>query len=226
MIQRLSRTLEVRRRTQTSIISVSATAASPELSADIANSIGEAYLDQQIEARLGSNQRAATFLRERTDGLAKEISDVEAKIESFVSSKMSEYGTPESKALLQQLERQALGRTENISTLMGLQSAMRADDYNRMAKIVDGALLSQRKELEALTGDPQSSQQALHHIETLNQNIRAAAERRLSDIQGQVTVAEKEEANLRFYLQPKKIMVKMQSWLTLFKKVMEALTYF
>ena len=124
------------------------------MSADIANSIGEAYLDQQIEARLGSNQRAATFLRERTEGLTQEISDIEAKIESFVASKMSEFGTPESKAILQQLERQALGRTENITNLMELQAALKADDFNRMAEVVDGALLSQRKKLEALTGDP------------------------------------------------------------------------
>jgi uncharacterized protein involved in exopolysaccharide biosynthesis len=64
LVTNLGDALRIRRRGLTSVLAVSAVSKSPEKAAEIANSVSDAFIDLQVEARVQSAQRAARFLQE------------------------------------------------------------------------------------------------------------------------------------------------------------------
>jgi capsular exopolysaccharide synthesis family protein len=194
-VQQLSQSLNIARRGLTNIISVSATAASPELAAKIANVVANAYLEEQINAKLTSNDRAAAFLRDRVESLAASIAKSESDIDNFVTSKLDQLGSPETKALLTKLADESRKRAEAGTSLADIQQALAADDYMRLARLAEATqagLAEQRQQLvaqmAAMTDQPGLAD-ATQKLQTLDAEIKAAAQKRVADLQDKISLS-------------------------------------
>ena len=195
LVSALSHVINISRRGLTSIIAISATDRSAEGAAQIANAVGDAYLQEEIEARLTSAQQASAFLRERVDGLASDVTQLEAQIDSYVTSKMSEIGSPAAKALMAQLQQVTNDRDSSGASLSQLQAGLQSGDFDRLSGMLDSAqadLAAQRRSLVAeLTATDQDRVAAAREkLASLDQEIQAAANQRATSLQSALNDAD------------------------------------
>jgi len=69
------------RRTQ--LVDISFQTYSPQLAADVANAIGDAYIESQLEAKLGITQKAASWLGGRLGELRAQLDDSETRLQAY-----------------------------------------------------------------------------------------------------------------------------------------------
>lgn len=207
MLEQLSKRFEIERLGLTKVISVSAVADSPDTASELANALTNAYLEEQIEGRLDASQRAVSFLRERVNKLASEISAQEDELEQFIEHTLAEYGTEESQDLLRRLERERVGQVENISTLAGIEAALQANDLDRVSRLLNAAeegFDERRERLTELARAGEVNEEGLEAVQedlaTLDQDIRAAAERRVTELRTVISSSEQDTTDLRAQL--------------------------
>ncbi|HEX9904764.1 MAG TPA: polysaccharide biosynthesis tyrosine autokinase [Propylenella sp.] len=208
LIDPVSEILAVSRRPLTNVIAISATAESPTLAARIANAVADSYLAEQIDAKVSSSQRAADFLRNRVNDLAREIDDLEARIDAFATSKLADLGTPEARELLRQVDQSRTRRAGMASTLSGLQAALDERDYDRMAQLLSteapdfarrrNALLNA---LEPDGADAAAFERSRQDLSALEDEIRAAAASRVALLRSEVASADNQSARVRAELE-------------------------
>jgi succinoglycan biosynthesis transport protein ExoP len=203
IVEQLSRSLDIDRRGITSVISVSATATSAEGAAETANTVANAYLEEQIDAKLMSNDRATAILGDRVKNLGLRVAEAERGIDKFVSSKLEQLGSPESKALLVRLSEEASKRVAIGATLADLQQALGNEDYVRLAEVAEtqrAGLAQQRLQLVttlAESGNQKRLANAQQKLQALDEEIKAAAQRRASDLQDEILLSNGLSASLR-----------------------------
>jgi polysaccharide biosynthesis transport protein len=203
IVDRLARSLNISRRGYTAVLSIAATAKSPEMAAKTANSVAQAYLDEQISERLDATNRAADFLRKQVDRLAKDISDGEAAIDAFVNSKLAELGSPEAKKMLTVLGEEAKKRSTQGAALNQLQEAFQSLDYVKLAQLTGNAtadLATRRLALiDQLSGTTDAARlsQMRDQLDQLDQQIKSEAEQQVSTLQQQIAASNSRSADLR-----------------------------
>lgn len=138
LVDQFQEVVRVNRRGQTSVIAFSATMRSPANAAAIANAASEAYLDEQIAAKLSIAERATQFLRERVNELGVAIQDSEADIDRFVIEKTSEIGSPEIRTRIAELRENLAGeerqRAEQLATLNAVERLARGEEPAALAE--------------------------------------------------------------------------------------------
>ncbi len=80
---RLKRAITVRRLGPTYAIDIAAESVSPSRAAQIANTVADQYLVNQLEAKLESARRANDWLSERLSSLKDEVNDKESAVEAY-----------------------------------------------------------------------------------------------------------------------------------------------
>ena len=196
LVEALASRVTVRRIGLTSVIAMSATAPEPETAAKMANALADAYLTEQIAAKVGSNERAAAFLRERVDGLAQDISNLETQKDNFVSSKLAELGSPEAKALLIKLDEEARTRSTDTEALTQIQAAIQAKDFAHLADLIasqQADLAASRAALTAemaATTDAARLADAQKSLDALDEEIRTAAQKRANGLQTDIALSD------------------------------------
>jgi capsular exopolysaccharide synthesis family protein len=207
LVGRLARDVEIARRGASSVMSVAATANTPDTAAGIANTVAQSYIDNQIETKVNSTQRAADFLRERVNSLAQEVDDLDLKIETFVTSKLAELGTPEAKAMLKDLEQKRVARGQEVSTLNSLQAAIDQKNYDQVSRLLDSgtANYALRRSgiadaLAAPETDPARLERLRGDLAALDNEIEAAAAARVAALQNELSGADRDSAQLRAQL--------------------------
>ena len=197
----LTRELDVHRVALTSVISLSATAITPDKAAAIANALANAYLADQVEAKVSSSERAAGFLRQRVDGLAASIASQEIKVDTFVRDTLSRLGTPEAQALLAQLKDEARQRQSQSDTLAQMQAALRSNDYAALARFSESEqknYVEQRRALvDQLSGENDAARiaAAQAQLDALNQEIKGAAQKQAATLQTAIASSTGESAD-------------------------------
>ena len=203
LVEELAKRVTVRRIGLTSVISMSATAHEPGTAATMANALADAYLTEQIAAKVGSNENAASFLRERVDGLAKDISSLETQIDDFVSSKLAELGSPEAKALLLKLDAEARTRRTDTAALSQIQAAISANDFGSLTSLLatqEADLAARRTALTAeiaATTDAQRLADAQKSLDALDQEIRTAAQKQTNGLQTEIALSDARSTEAR-----------------------------
>jgi len=86
VINTFLRTIEVTPRGGTLVIDIKSTAQSPETAADVANTIAELYLVDQLEAKYQATKRATDWLTERLAQIRSDLAAAESAVESYRSS--------------------------------------------------------------------------------------------------------------------------------------------
>lgn len=80
---KLQQAITVERLGPTYVIDITARSETPELAAQIANTVADQYLVEQLEAKLESTRRANEWLSERISGLREEVNAKESAVEIF-----------------------------------------------------------------------------------------------------------------------------------------------
>jgi capsular exopolysaccharide synthesis family protein len=205
LVNSLSRNLQISRRGLTNVIAISATTPSPDESARLANAVADAYLDEQIDARLGSIQRASAFLRERVADLAIDIRDLESSIDNYVNDRLFELGTPEAQQRIVALRQELSGQELRTSTLRSIESAMLAGDYDRMTALLETEeaqrLAEQRATFVAELASPQTDAQRLAEVRgnlaALDDQIRTVANTRAEALRTELAGTENRATEIR-----------------------------
>ena len=207
LIDSLSRSLQINRRGLTNVISIQATASSAADAAERANAVADAYLHEQITSRLDSTERAVAFLSERVDSLSKEITAGETQIDAFVSGKLQEFGSPVARSLLERISVETKARQATGSTLRQIQDALRQQDYTQLARLAEGqqADLAVRRQtlLDQMRGDTSgvATAQAKQRLDELDQEIAAISQKRVGELQVDVSLSDSRAANFRRQLE-------------------------
>lgn len=68
---------------KTQLVKIYFTTYSPTLAAEVANAVGDEYINSQLEAKLGITQKAASWLGGRLGELRKQLDDSEARLQAY-----------------------------------------------------------------------------------------------------------------------------------------------
>ncbi|MXN67222.1 hypothetical protein GR183_20130 [Stappia sp. GBMRC 2046] len=147
VVQNLARTLNVRRRGITSIISVSAESRSPEKAAMIANAVAEEYIAFQARSKAMSAERAVRLLDGRVEAMSANIRNVEDRLDLFIASAAERYGTPEVATRVRELKTLLKDETERAGNLRADAASLarlRSQDgeLEDIAELVGGGTLN------------------------------------------------------------------------------------
>lgn len=202
VLEELAKSLNISRRGQTSIISISATTYSADGAANLANAVSDAYLQEQTESRLTSAERAATFLRSRVDSLAEDISQLEGQIDTFLSTTLAEVSSPEAKAYIAELAAAARAREADAAGLASLRAALSGGDAAQLSALIEARrrdLADQRKLLTEELGSTSQDRvaDARQKLAALDEEIRKAATNELTAVQAQIASADTRMTQLR-----------------------------
>lgn len=205
LVTTLDESLRIRRRGLTSVLAVSAVSKSPQKAAEIANSVSDAYIDLQVEARVQSAQRAASFLQQRVDGLASDLSSFDAEIDAFILEQSGKIGTPEAReainALRLQIEEIEGGKQEITNLIAGLESASQGvfPAVDLPADVRN--LLERRAEAAAQANAQLSATDAAEQIRVIDEKLNAITSSRIGELTTQRNQTDTRTASLRKSLQ-------------------------
>jgi capsular exopolysaccharide synthesis family protein len=194
IVERLAQSSAIARLGLTNIISISATTSSPDSAARTANALADAYLTEQIDAKLSSTARAAAFLQERVSSLAREIAEGESELDRFIEENIARHGSAAAKELLAKLAVEARQRDATGATITDFQAAIAARDFVRLASLdPEGSELAKRRqELVAQLSDTDDAARladARRQLDELDAQLVALAERQLGTLQEQVAAS-------------------------------------
>ena len=139
LVRNLARRMTVARRGLTSVIAIGVKSLSPEKSARIANAYANSYIEDTIDTRLRSAERAAAFLQNQLDLLAANIQKNDAAITRYILGHGEKFGTAETQAQLRNyrtavstLETARAGRLASMGQLRRLTEAK---DFSAAAEL-------------------------------------------------------------------------------------------
>jgi uncharacterized protein involved in exopolysaccharide biosynthesis len=82
-LRALEKAITIKRPERTYVVSIEVLAEDADKSAEIANDIAKAYIEDQITSRVDAAQTDTTFVRQRLDKLSEEIKQAENKAEAY-----------------------------------------------------------------------------------------------------------------------------------------------
>jgi succinoglycan biosynthesis transport protein ExoP len=195
ILEKFAKAVSIGRRGLTSVISISATLSSPEAAAAAANAIAEAYLNEQVEARITANESAATALHDRVETLATGIADMDQQIDIFVTDKLEQLGSTEARNLLAKIADEAKKRDQGRLQLADIERGLEADDIALLVQFAEAQQAGITETRQALvrqiseqTDEAQLAAAKLR-LDGLDQDIRAAAERQATAIQSEISLS-------------------------------------
>ncbi len=207
LVKKLGTAVKVTRRGLTSVIAIQATSKDPEKSAKVANAMAESYLDVQINAKAKTAQSAANFLSSRVDELAKNIQDVDAKIENFILKEADAIGTPEARAELQKMRdsinslttSQAAFSTElaQMQSLQNDPSANLGDSVSAELRALAEKRAALAKKAAAASAPPDLEKQ----LKELDSQLQDMAKFRTTELQDEISKSDQQKSELGKQLQ-------------------------
>ncbi|QJR80198.1 polysaccharide biosynthesis tyrosine autokinase [Alteromonas pelagimontana] len=82
-INKLMRSIKVSLVDNTQVIEITAISDSPQLAAQIANTMGDVYIENYLQAKVDMTTKATSFLTESMDGLRDKLAEAEKKLSEF-----------------------------------------------------------------------------------------------------------------------------------------------
>lgn len=155
----LRKSVVIRRRGLTYIVSVQATSPSQEQAAQIANAHAQTYIDDQMQARLGGVLAARDILTSQLEAAQGRLTSSNAALGSYIEDNVLELARDSGDPELARIGRELQATTGNLTRLQDLQDSARlardAEDWTRLAGTLEDAALA------ALEGQRQALRQRL-----------------------------------------------------------------
>ncbi|QBY01796.1 hypothetical protein E2K80_14580 [Rhodophyticola sp. CCM32] len=208
-VDRLRDNLRVSRNAQTLVIRIEFTSASPELAANVVNAVAESYIDNRLDLRQNTAERAGEWFDDRMAELNARALEAEQRIERLSGGGTEALDASQSAATLQAARQQlqdsmaqrARARTEalRLQTILdsgrGLRGVPSSLATGAIRTLMDEAAIARSELAEALLAEPADAA----HIETLQarlDSLDAAGTSLLSSLlqDAETRAAEAEEA--------------------------------
>lgn len=116
--------VKVARLRDSRIVTINFKSTSPEMSARVANAIAETYIEDQLDSKFESTQRATAWLKQRSDQLRAELDELENRIDRYRLDN-NLLGSQGSSNLEDQLERIAMQLAAAETELVNLVAKQR-----------------------------------------------------------------------------------------------------
>lgn len=205
LVDKLSEALRITRRGLTSVITIGATSLDPAKAAHIANSIAEAYVNLQIRARASTAQRAADFLQQRVDELARAIHENDSKIDTFIATQSTRFASEEARTEASRLRAQI---SENVSKRSNWSDQLARLERLQASPSSNVGSLSFAPEIQKLVAERNqvganaaTSAEAKLGLDDVHNQLRLAAESRSADLHRLLNESETQLNSMRVRLQ-------------------------
>lgn len=194
--------LSVNRRGLTSVLSIAVESTSADKAARLANAVAEAYISDQVDAKISAALAARDVLRRRIDLATRSLTESEQAIDNFVFDNVDriadETGRLDITNLRDEISRlqTQLEQSDQLAAIVA--SRLQAQDWESLRTSLESeayqALESQRLDLEArLAGLDASSQEAIDlraSLAELSEQLTSAARVELSNLRVAATQAQ------------------------------------
>lgn len=199
LIEAFSKTIQISRRGLTSVIALAATASTPQAAAKTANAIADAYLKDQIDAKLSSTARAAAVGRETVTRAAENRRVAETRVDAFIAEQL-----PNASGLVTQLHEQSERASRAATTLEQIRAATNDRDYDQLARFLGGQeseLARQRaavsQEISTTVSDAERRADLQKQLDELESRILAASQNQVTSLQSEVVQGKASATSLR-----------------------------
>lgn len=204
-IAKLKDAVDIRRRGLTYLISVSATAQSPDRAATLANAYVGTYIARQVITKSSAITAARDVLQSQTQIAQVELTRLENGLNTFIDDNLARFEQDSNStaitALRQELEAAKSTKRDSIATLNRARDAAARNDWaTAAAALGDSALQNlarERQQLENRLRGQQTGTQALldlqNALDTLDQNLTqrlTVAQSTFQDQMAQITEVE------------------------------------
>lgn len=204
--------VSVQRRGLTYLISVEARSFDPDRAAHLANAIAQAYIREQLEAKIGSTLASRDIISSRIEEARSEVARSEDAFDSFIDQNIEAIARDTGRndlAMLQlQLQQTNLDRSRIASIAELADNSLGRRDWAALTQQLQSDALEKlnadRAELQAtLANLAAGSQQAIDlraELERLESDMDAAAQEELTTIRQQIAASQARASDLRVQL--------------------------
>lgn len=208
--------LEVSSRVRSRVITIEFSSEDPEKSAEIANTIGDLYLVDQLEAKYEATQRATQWLGDRIQGLRESVEASERAVEQYRREAGLVSGRDEVALVREQISELSSElilaksrRAEAEARLDQVNSLMESDGVYSAAEVLSSEVIQELKEQEAQVvrkvgelseeyGDRHPRMiNARNELEDIRASIATEVRRIVQNLENEAQVAGAREASLR-----------------------------
>lgn len=203
----------INRRGLTFVISIAVEDASPARAAQLANAIAQAYITDQIDAKIDAARSAETALSARVSDLSVDLRAIEAQIDNLLLdaaaanlSSQAEGGDPASQAVIAMLAGIAAERQALFAERAALTSAVRSGDAAQVLSATSDAtvavLRTQQAELStrlsnALAAGDARRGELLSALADVEQTVVSAGDARRTSIDTRLAALDSEALSAR-----------------------------
>jgi succinoglycan biosynthesis transport protein ExoP len=201
--------LIVQRRGFTYLITIQARSLQPENAARIANAVADAYIREQLEAKISSTLASRDIISGRIADASATVSKSEAALDDFISQNLDKISTETGRTDLLELRRQLESANANRSQAAAVaqlaDSSLARRDWKALAQTLQSQAIAKLEEdratLEAsLAGVVEGSQSAIDlqtELSALDTELNATATSAIGSMRQQVTAAQAQASELR-----------------------------
>lgn len=190
-IDKLKVATNISRRGLTYLISVSATAESPERAATVANAYVDTYIERQVITKSASIIAARDVLQNQTRIAQVELTRLENGLNTFIDDNLARFEEESNSAaiatLRRQLETAKSSKVDSIATLANARDAAARNDWVTAAAALGDTALEglarEREQLKERLGGEQTGTQAEIDLQNALDKLEEDLNKRLTDAQ-------------------------------------------
>lgn len=191
--------ITVRRQGLTYVVSVSVTSQSPERAAELANTISEVYIEQQVSSKVEASLAARDVLKAQLDTAQANLARSEQELSTYIDDNLDrlaeESGSAQVVSLRAQLLQAQSNRADLENTLATSQTAFQSGNWERLTSSLESealqALETERQRLARQLGQAEpGTQEALDlrtELESLEKELRREGQSSIQELQADIS---------------------------------------
>jgi capsular exopolysaccharide synthesis family protein len=208
-LSKLSDAVSVQRRGLTFIIVIQAQSESPDEAAKVANAVANAYIAEQLEAKVNSTLASRDIIQARIQSASSAVAASEDAIDQFISQNIgaiaAETGRADLETLYNDVSSASAARQELIATLDKASAGLEQKDWQTLTQSLQSDAIkqfeAQREQLTASLVDAgpgtQASLDLRAQLKKVEDQLEAAAQSQIGTLQSQVTTAQGNLSDLK-----------------------------
>ncbi len=212
VVRKLRDAINVQRRGLTYLITIDAKSTQPATAARLANAMADAYIKDQVEAKINATLASRDILQARIRDASATVAKSEDAFDSFISDNIerisAETGRTDLLQIRKDLEAAIAKRTDAARVVQLIQTSLATQDWGAVADALKNEAVAKleadREALERMiAGVAQGSPQAVDlraELARLDAQLTSAAQSGLASLQAEVTAAGALASDLRAQL--------------------------
>ncbi len=206
-LQQLRAAVTVQRVGVTYVLSVQARSADPQRAAELSNSIAEAYVAEQLRSKIDNVLSSRDIMQERIAAARQNIVASEGAFDAYIDRNIGriveDTGRTDLARMQAQISELAASRSQSTALVGTLQVNLKENDFSSLVQNL------QDEAVQALDGQRQALNQQISgvaptealnleaELAAINEQLRQAAEAKVSDLQLQITQSQEQEQETR-----------------------------